>query len=263
MNIWLPGRSALEGLQDANLFPILESGTAEAAVRPPAAAALDGVQNTLAKLRRGEPVSLVAWGDSVTDGSYLPSPDDRWQIQFVTELRRRFPSSEITLVSEGWGGRSTRSYMEEPQGSERHFPTCVLRTKPDLVISEFVNDMGYLTAEVEERYSAIHSAFRAAGAEWAILTPHYTLPAWMPDGVDCENGQAIEEDPRECVRAIKAFAARRHSQGVTIADASRLWGRFWRRGIPYTSLLMNSINHPNRMGLRTFVDALLPLFPAE
>ena len=123
--------------------------------------------------------------------------------------------------------------------------------------------MGYLTAEVEERYSAIHTAFRAAGAEWVLLTPHYTLPAWMPEGFDSENGKAVEEDPRECVWAIRAFAMDRHAQGVAMADASKLWGRLWRRGVPYTTLLMNSINHPNRTGLRTFADALLPLFPVE
>lgn len=48
--------------------------------------------------------------------------------------------------------------------------------------------------------------------------------------------------------------------GLALADAALLWGRHWRQGIPYSSLLLNSINHPNADGMQIFVTALLGLF---
>ena len=260
MNVWLPGRIAEEGLNPSFLFPVLDPD-------PDAASALvDGsLPRTLAKLRAGAAVSIVAWGDSVTDGSYLPSPADRWQEQFVAALRERFPASEISLRTEGWGGRSTTSYLQEPAGSPRHFPTCVLGgSAPDLVISEFVNDASLSAEQVAEQYGQLGEVFGEAGSEWAILSPHYVRPGpvegWM-EGLEQENGLAVEEDPRPYTAALRAFVAAADA-GVALGDAARLWGQLYRHGLPYTTLLLNSINHPNRRGMATFAEALLPLFPA-
>ena len=38
------------------------------------------------------------------------------------------------------------------------------------------------------------------------------------------------------------------------------YGRLWRQGIPYTTMMVNGINHPNAAGLKIFVDALKALF---
>jgi len=75
-------------------------------------------------------------------------------------------------------------------------------------------------------------------------------------GLDRERD--IDDDPRGYVKGLREFAARR---GVALADASRRWGRLWRQGIPYTTLLGNAINHPDARGMEMFADALLALFP--
>ena len=77
MNIWLPGRAAEAKLTPASLFPVLETATPDLPASP---LSLGAIPKTLAKLQNGEDVTIMAWGDSVTDGSYLPSPADRWQI---------------------------------------------------------------------------------------------------------------------------------------------------------------------------------------
>ena len=48
---------------------------------------------------------------------------------------------------------------------------------------------------------------------------------------------------------------------IALADASRRYGRLWRQGIPYSSLMLNSINHPDARGMKLFADALMELFP--
>lgn len=48
---------------------------------------------------------------------------------------------------------------------------------------------------------------------------------------------------------------------VALADASLRWGRLWRQGLPYSTLLLNNINHPDERGMRLFADALMEVFP--
>jgi lysophospholipase L1-like esterase len=251
-NVWVTAR--LARLTDAQLFPVLEPAYPEPPKASPTAAERS-IPKTLAKLRAGGAVRILAWGDSVTQAGYLPVPEtDRWQAQFVARLRARFPDAKIELVSEAWGGRNTDSYRNEPPGSVHNYKEKVLDVKPDLVVSEFVNDAGFNEAAVYQRYGRIRDEFKEIGAEWIILTPHYVRGDWM--GLASE--KAIDDDPRPYVQAIRKFSA---ENNIALADASLRWGRLWRRGVPYSTLFMNNINHPNAFGMSLFADALMALFP--
>jgi hypothetical protein len=48
-----------------------------------------------------------------------------------------------------------------------------------------------------------------------------------------------------------------------LADAARRYGRLWRQGIPYLTLMENGINHPNLAGHQILADSLLALFPGN
>lgn len=248
-NIGLRGYT--ERLGDDNLFPILEDRYPESASPSPRAASM--IPQAYARLVDGGRLRILAWGDSVTVGSYLTDPADRWQEQWVARLRRAFPKADIELYSEAWGGRDTATYLAEPPGAEHNFNEKVLAVRPDLIVSEFVNDGGMNAAAVDERYGRILADFRRIGAEWIILTPHYVMPEWM----GLTRVKEIDDDPREYVRAIRRFAER---EGVGLADASRRWGRLWRQGIPYMTLMLNAINHPDERGMAIFADSLMALF---
>src|SRR6185295_17529217 len=170
----------------------------------------------LMKLRDGEPLRLLAWGDSVTVGTYVPNPmKERWQEQFVARLQQRFPKAKIKLVTEAWGGRNTASYLGEPPGSEHNYREKVLGAKPDLIVSEFVNDAGLNSAQVEERYSKLLGDFQSIGAEWMILNRE----------------RDIDDDPRPYVAGLRLFSAKHN---VALADAAKRYGRLWRQGIPHS-----------------------------
>lgn len=251
-NIWVTPR--LAKLADQNLFPVLEQAFPEAPKASPSAAELL-TPKTMAKLKAGGTVRVLAWGDSVTDAGYLPVRDvDRWQEQFARRLRERFPAAKIELMTEAWGGRNTDSYRNEPPGSPHNYKEKVLDVRPDLIVSEFVNDAGFNEAQVYERYGRIRDEFREIGAEWIILTPHYVRPDWMR--LTSEKG--IDDDPRAYVKALRKFTAEHR---LALADASLRWGRLWRQGIPYSTLMMNNINHPDPFGMSLFADALMELFP--
>ena len=251
-NIWVTPR--LKKVDEAHLFPVLEPAYPEPPKASPAAAE-KLIPKAMAKLKAGGRVRVLAWGDSVTHGGYLPEPEkNRWQEQFVRRLRERFPKAEIELVTEAWGGRNTDSYFKEPPGSAHNYQEKVLNVRPDLVVSEFVNDAGLDEAGVRQRYGRIRADFQGIGAEWIILTPHYVRPDWMKLAAEKE----IDDDPRPYVKALRTFAA---ENGIALADGSLRYGRLWRQGIPYSTLMMNSINHPNPFGHGLFADALMALFP--
>ncbi len=230
-------------------FPVLTDASTAPRTPPGAETA---IPKTLAKLRAGEPVTILAWGDSVTSATYLPEAD-RWQHQFARRLRQAFPKSEITMRSNGWGGRNMRSFLNEPPGSAYNYAETVLGAKPDLVVSEFVNDAGLKVPEAEALYKSVLADFREHGIEWIALTPHYVRRDWMglPSQRDCD------DDPRPYVAFLRRFA---REEGIGLADASLRWGHLWREGLPYETLFRNNINHPNPLGLSFYADALMDFF---
>ncbi len=242
-NIFISG--GLDALTVDNLFPILETAYPE-----PAATGLSVAERllpkSLKKLKSGEPLKILAWGDSVTTFN-------RYQAMFVERLKARYPNAKIELVTEAWGGRNTGSYLSEPPGSEHNYQEKVLSRKPDLIISEFVNDGGLSEMQVEKRYGKILADFRKIGAEWIILTPHYIRPSWM--GLSSQRN--IDDDPRAYVKGVRLFAQKNQ---VAVAEGSLRYGRLWRQGIPYITLMENNINHPNVYGHTLFADSLMAVF---
>jgi DUF1680 family protein/lysophospholipase L1-like esterase len=245
-NVWLPEN--LPRLGRGNLFPIEETSFPEP-VSPATAPAEALLPQTMAKLRGGGPLRILAWGDSVTEG-YLG--DDQWQRQFVRRLEQRFPQATIELVTVGWGAHTSNDFLAAPPGHVRNFAETVLSSRPDLVISEFVNDSPLDPELVRRNYEQVLADFRRIGTEWILLTPHPSIFTNPPQERD------IDDDPRPYVQLIRDFAA---EHGLPVADAAARYGRLWRQGIPYTTLMVNAANHPDARGMAIFADSLMALFP--
>lgn len=247
--VWVPGRSA--ALTDDNLYPLYFDEQSQTAGTPPVAERL--LPKSLAKLRSGEPLTLVTFGDSVSCGGGVDQdPTQWWQVQFTTRLKVRFPASQVIWKNAGWGGASSASYMKSPRGSAHDYVRDVLEPKPDLVVIEFVNDAYLDEAGVSEHYGKILADLRGVGAEVILMTPHLVRPDWM--GLSTTK---VKEDPRAYVRGLKAFG---EANNVAVADASALYCNLWRQGLPYMTLMANSINHPDARGHKLFADALMALF---
>ncbi len=273
VNVYSTGRGA--DLSDATLFPVdsafatndpsdakafcdgvarfyRENGAPATPSVSDVGAAKTFLPKTWKKLTSGEEVRILAWGDSVTACGYLPD-DQRWQVKFVERLQKMFPNAKITLLTEAWGGRTTDAYRAEPPGSPKNYREKVLDLRSDLIVSEFVNDAYMDEPTVARRYGEMKKDFDEIGAEWLILGPHYVRPDWM--GLASERD--VDDDPRALVRGLRAFAA---ENDVPFADAPALYGKLWRAGIPYLTLMTNNINHPNEFGMEIFAAALARLF---
>jgi hypothetical protein len=72
-NIYIP--IYLQKLTPEHLFPVLETAYPETPIVP-----TPTITRIKKRLENGEKLRILAWGDSVTDASYLPNrPADRWQ----------------------------------------------------------------------------------------------------------------------------------------------------------------------------------------
>lgn len=249
--IWLTGE--VKELTDANLLPV------DGSARP--ASGYEGtaetyLPKTLAKLRAGQPVTIVAWGDSVTHGGGVQGNRDHWyQHVFLKQLRERFPQAEITLHTAAWPGGNSRGYMTAPADGKYDFQRDVLDPKPDLVTIEFVNDSGWKGDALKEHYTKIREILQGNGSEIILITPHFVRPDWM--GM---TNTKFDADPRPYVQGLREYA---RENRLALADASLFWGHLWRQGIPYMTLEANSINHPDERGHRFFAEALMGLFPEK
>jgi lysophospholipase L1-like esterase len=204
------------------------------------------VRKTLAKLRAGEPVTIVTWGDSVTAGGDVSSPDKMFAQLFPARLRERFPKSKITHVNAGIGGTSTNGRLAAIQQE-------VIAQKPDLVTIEFVNDVGLPEDVLRSNYKSAFEQIRAAGAEPILITPHFVMPEWM--GHEHPRGK----ETRATIALLRNIAAENQ---VGLADTSQRWEHLEEEGLPYITLLVNGINHPDDRGHEMFVRDLLSFFPA-
>jgi lysophospholipase L1-like esterase len=255
-NVWVPGR--LERLTEENVFPIEPSAALRQDYEPPRPpyGGTTNLPRTLAKLRAGQPVTIVAWGDSVTAGGGVGGAQEQWyQYRFLTLLRERFPRAEITLHTAAWPGGNSRGYLSSPAGSTYDFQRDVLDRNPDLVTIEFVNDAYLDEAATQTHYAGILERLKPANPEVILITPHFVRPDWM--GVTT---QKVDEDPRPYVAGLRRFAREHH---LALADASRRWAHLWREGLPYMTLLANCINHPDERGHEMFAQALMELFPVK
>ena len=274
VNVYTTGRD--EALTDSSLFPVddvfsdeldsldaptfvanvakfnAENGLAKTPECSDVGAVKKFLPKTWAKLVNGEEVRILAWGDSVTACGFLPD-DQRWQVKFGARLQEMFPDAKIVVLTEAWGGRSSDSYRNEPAGSPKNYQEKVLGLKPDLIISEFVNDAYMDEATAAKRYGEMLADFKGIGAEWIILGPHYVRPDWM--GLTTERD--VDDDPRPLIKGLRKFC---EENGVPFADTPTLYGKLWRSGVPYLTLMTNNINHPNNFGMELFSAALVRLF---
>ncbi len=205
------------------------------------------VPGTWRKLLAGEELTIVFWGDSVTCGGDASSQEKAFPLSFTNWLRTQFPAARIRYVNAGTGGWNSNTKLPL-------FEKEVLAKRPDLVIIEFVNDMGLTKERVFSNYSEAVSRVRAIGGECIILTPHFTRPDWMGGG-----GRMRTKETRPAVGFLKEFA---EDNGVGLADASRRWEHLWVEGLPYLTLLQNAINHPDDRGHDLFVQELKLFFMA-
>jgi len=253
-NVFLPCGTTV--VTEDNFYPITERFYP---IRPnPTAEQL--LPRTMARLRSGEPLHILAWGDSITNGTYFQGyKGNRWQEKVVAGLQKRFPKARIELRTLGWGGRGIADFLKAPSGHEFNYQEQVLEKHPTLVIMEFHNDFGRPAEKVRLDYEKVLADFQARGIEWLPMTPPLTTGN-LNLAFPAKAQKNIQETSWPLVKMLREFAGQHE---LPLAEAHERYVRIWRQGIPRLTLFTNHYNHPAAEGMQLLADAVLDVFPQQ
>ncbi len=206
------------------------------------------------------PVTIVAFGDSITQASHQPE-GGRWTDLLCESLARQLPDRAVRMINAGVGGNTSR------EGLQR-FERDVLAHAPDVVLAEFGNDATPDTNRhvSPDEFASNFEIFRReieerGGGRLIILVFPPVVDAWHQHGAHpfyAEHGGAdgAQEVYRERVRAF----ARSH--GVPLVDLSLALRRVMGAEGPGSCILPDGV-HLTARGNRMVADAVLVALAPE
>ncbi len=198
-------------------------------VQPPQPEKLRATQ---AKLAAGGPLTIVAFGDSITNGGEASVPALVFWQRWAEDLRVKYPRARITTVNGATGGDTTT------RGLQR-LPDKVIAARPDLVLIGFgMNDhnqrgvpLPEFSRQLREMIGRIRSATTAEIVLFSTFPPN---PRWVHGS----------HRMAEYAAATARVAA---ETNCAYADVFTNWQAMTARKRP-EDLLANNINHPNDFG---------------
>jgi lysophospholipase L1-like esterase len=220
------------GYGNKPFFAYVDYAVAERVRWPEPAPQRDRLRATRAKLAAGGPVTLVAFGDSITHGGEASVPELIFWRRWVADLQVKYPRAQIHAVNGATGGDTTT------RGLQR-LPTKVLEARPDLVLIAFgMNDhnrRGVPLPDFERQLREMIARIRSeTTAEVVLCSAFPPNPRWVHG----------TQRMGEYAAATARVAA---ETGCALADVFRNWQVLAARKRP-EDLLANNINHPNDFG---------------
>ncbi len=192
------------------------------------------------KLAAGLPVVIVAFGSSSTQGFGASSPEFNYPNRLAAQLRRHYPTADITVVNAGVGGEDAPEMMKRLQ-------TQVIDVHPDLVIWQVGTnavlrnlDPGDTVKLVEDGISRIQAA---GGTDIVLVDPQYS-PA--------VNQRA--ESAGKMVKLLGKAAELRHVGIFPRFEVMRDWHE--KQAIPVEGFVIADGLHMNDWGYACFAQLL-------
>jgi acyl-CoA thioesterase I len=199
------------------------------------------LKNSFASLLAGDPLTVVAFGDSITEGyDVAHSYVHYWE----AAMRNRFPAAPLRVVNAGCSGDTTFDAV-------RRMRQDVVAYAPHLVFVQFgINDC----------FSAVYRSEFRENLLWIIrrLSEETSADILLMTSVllrETRDREALER----FYDVICEFAAE-HSLGLFRMDI--LWRDAMRNGPQFDQLILPDGAHPSDDGHRHIADALIKLFVA-
>jgi lysophospholipase L1-like esterase len=203
------------------------------------ATSMGSLPHVAGKLAAGQPVVIVAFGSSSTSGYGSTSPEFTYPNRLAAQLRRQYPSADITVVNRGKGGEDAPEMMKRLQVE-------VLDMKPDLVIWQVGTnavlrnlDPGETAQLVEDGVARIQTA----GADLVLVDPQYS--------------PKVNEHAESASRLIKLLgrvARLRHVGVFPRFEVMRQWHE--NQALPIDSFVIADGLHMNDWGYACFAQLL-------
>jgi lysophospholipase L1-like esterase len=203
------------------------------------AKSMGSLPHVASKLAAGQPVMIVAFGSSSTDGYGASSPEFKYPNRLAAQLRRQYPSADITVVNRGKGGEDAPEMMKRLQAE-------VIDMHPDMVIWQVGTNAVLRNLDPAETGKMVEEGVRRiqeAGADLVLVDPQYS-PA--------VNAKA--ESAGKMVKLLGRVAELRHVGVFPRFEVMRDWHE--KQAIPIDGFVISDGLHMNDWGYACFAQLL-------
>ena len=210
----------------------------------------------LEQLIENGPITIVAFGDSVTHGA-VGAGEMNYDTVYWNRLRlmlqQKYDYVPVNMINAGIGGITAK-------GSLDRMAKQVIAHSPDLVIVCFgLNDVNFEYEEYIDSLKQIFERCQAAGCEVVFMTPNM-LNTYVADDTEekymdyakVTAGFQNEGRMDKYMDAARRLAA---EMGIPVCDCYSKWKEMAKTQ-DTTMLLANRINHPTKEMHKLFAEGL-------
>ena len=192
-----------------------------------------------AKLAAGQPVTIVAFGSSSTQGYGSTSPEFTYPNRLAAQLHRQYPGADITVLNHGVGGEDAPEMMKRLQ-------TSVLDAKPDLVIWQVGTNAVLRNLDPAETAKMVEEGvarIQTASADVVLVDPQYSPKVYER-----------AESASRMVKLLRKVAELRHIGIFPRFEVMREWHD--EQALPVDSFVIADGLHMNDWGYACFAQLL-------
>ncbi len=208
------------------------------------------------KLIENGPITIVAFGDSVTHGA-VASGEINYETVYWNRLKKKINNFRnyvpVNVINAGIGGITAK-------GSIKRMDKQVLSHNPDLIIVCFgLNDVNCSLEEYIESMEKIFDKGIKSGAEVIFMTPNMLNTSVAEDTPKEYYDYAIKTSKMQNEGImdlyIETAVKLAEKMGVKVCDCYKLWKKLSETQ-DITYLLANRINHPTKEMHELFAQSL-------
>jgi len=203
------------------------------------AQSMGSLPHVASKLAAGEPVMIVAFGSSSTQGYGATSPDFSYPNRLAAQLHRQYPTADITVVNRGKGGEDAPEMMNRLQ-------VAVLDMKPDLVIWQVGTNAVLRNLDPAETVGLVDDGIakiQGAGADLVLVDPQYSPRV-----------TERAESANRIVRLLGRIGRARHVGVFPRFEVMRQWHE--QQALPIDDFVIADGLHMNDWGYACFAQLL-------
>jgi lysophospholipase L1-like esterase len=191
------------------------------------------------KLAAGEPVAIVAFGSSSTQGYGASSPEFSYPNRLAAQLQRKYPTADITVINRGKGGDDAPEMMKRLQ-------TEVIDAHPDMVIWQVGTNAILRNLDPDATAQMVQDGvarIQATGADVVLVDPQYS-----PQVTE------HQENASKMVKMLGRVGQLRHIGVFPRFEVMRQWHE--NQALPIDSFVIADGLHMNDWGYACFAQTL-------
>lgn len=219
----------------------------------------DKINMERAELEKEGPITIVAFGDSVTHGA-LGKGEINYETVYWNRLKKKISEVRnyvpVNVINAGIGGVSARTSVERMDKQ-------VLSHNPDLIIVCFgLNDVN---GPLEVYLSSLKTIFQKCleqGCDVIFMTPNmlntYVAEETDPEYLEYAKVTAEFQNSGKMDLFMESAVSLAEKMGVTVCDCYSKWKELSKTH-DTTKLLVNRINHPTKEMHELFANMLFEI----